>query len=281
MNDKNLKGGVAVITGAASGIGEALSRHAVQELGMKVVLADISEEGLDRVAGELRAMGGDVLPMVTDVTDPTALEHLAEQTASHYGNVKLLVNNAGIELLGFSWEIPADEWEKILRVNIHGVVHGVRAFLPGMIASGEHCIVANLASVAGVSIAPLQTSYVMSKHAVLAFSECLHIEVAMKKANVQVSAVLPGPVNTGIFKAVQKATDPIVDRHREQMARMLEEDGMSAQDAARTIFRQLQDGEFWVSTQPEFTEFLARQRADNLSSLKTPGIEFEGVFDLD
>ena len=282
MTENNsLKGGVAVITGAASGIGEALARHAVQQLNMKVVLADISEQALNRVATDLTAVGGDVLPIVTDVSNPADMDKLADKTFSHYGSVKLLVNNAGIEMLGFSWEIAADQWEKILNVNIHGVVHGVRAFLPKMIESGEPCIVANMSSLAGVSIAPIQASYVMSKHAVLAFSECLHLELAIKQAKVQVSAVLPGPVKTKIFETVDEAVEPAVAAHRQQMIELLDQNGMSAEEAAETIFRQLRGGQFWVSTHPEITQAMARQRADSLSNLSTPFIDIESSFNLD
>jgi NADP-dependent 3-hydroxy acid dehydrogenase YdfG len=281
MKNNSVSGGVAVITGAASGIGEALARHAVQQLNMKVVLADISEQALNRVANELTAVGGDVLPVVTDVSNPADMDNLADKTFSHYGSVKLLVNNAGIEMLGFSWEISADQWEKILNVNIHGVVHGVRAFLPKMIDSGEPCIVANMSSLAGVSIAPIQASYVMSKHAVLAFSECLHLELAIKQAKVQVSAILPGPVKTKIFETVDEAVEPAVAAHRQQMIELLDQNGMSAEEAAETIFSQLQAGQFWVSTHPQITKAMAQQRAESLSNLSTPFIDIESAFNLD
>lgn len=276
----DLNGGVAVITGAASGIGEALARYAVQELGMKVVLADISEASLARVANELAAGGAEVLAVVTDVSQPEALDNLADQAFAKFGQVNLLVNNAGIEMLGFSWEIPADQWEKILNVNIHGVVHGVRAFLPRMLESGEPGIVANLSSLAGVSIAPIQASYIMSKHAVLSFSECLHLELAMKQAPIQVSAILPGPVKTRIFAAVEEAAEPAVAEHRQQMIDMLEANGMTADDAAATIFQQLQAGQFWVSTHPEMTEALAQQRAVSLSEQRKPFMDLAS-FNMD
>ncbi|RLQ21362.1 SDR family NAD(P)-dependent oxidoreductase [Seongchinamella sediminis] len=281
VENVKLVGGVAVITGAASGIGAAMARYAVQELGMKVVLADISRAALDRASAELAALGGDVLSVATDVSKPEALDALADRAYGQYGQVNLLVNNAGIELLGFSWELPASQWEQLLGVNIHGVVHGVRAFLPRMIASAEPAIVANLSSIAGISIAPLQASYVMSKHAVLAFSECLQLELAMKQASIQVSAVLPGPVKTKIFAALDEATDPAVAEHHRQMVELLDRNGMGPEEAAETIFHQLQDGQFWVSTHPELTRAMAQQRGHSLSCLATPQLDANSAFNLE
>lgn len=269
MTAIDLAGGVAVITGAASGIGRAMAQHAVRKLSMRVVLADISAEALQGFASELTSDGGDVLPVVTDVTDPRALDELARKSFSKFGKVSLLLNNAGIELLGYSWELPIEQWEKLLKVNIHGVVHGARAFLPKMIASGERCIVANMASIASVSIAPMQAGYVMSKHALLAFSECLRVELQMQQAGVQVSAILPGPVKTGIFDELDKPAGTDVAKYQQEMMSLLEQDGMPADEAAARIFVQLQQGEFWISTHPEMMRELAHKRATMLSDLPT------------
>ena len=274
----NLNGGVAVITGAASGIGESLARHAATELNMQVVLADIDAAGIERLAAALGEQGCATLAVQTDVTDPAALDRLAQQTLAHFGTPRLLVNNAGIETLGWSWEIPAAQWDKILDVNIHGVVHGVRAFLPAMLEAGEPCIVANLSSLAGVCIAPLQTSYVMSKHAVLAFSECLQMEMQMKQAKVQVAAVMPGPVKTRIFSAIDEATDPHVAQHLKEMVELLDQNGMQAGEAAAMIFAQLTEGKFWVSTHPEMVQQMAAVRAQHLSALDTPGMDADNAF---
>ena len=273
--------GVAVITGAASGIGEALARHASCDQNMKVVLADIAERPLQQLASELSELGCDVLAVPVDVSEPESMAELAKKTYSHFGDVMLLVNNAGIETLGFSWEIPAAQWDKILKVNVHGVVNGVNAFAPAMIASGKPCVIANMSSVAGLTTAPIQASYVMSKHAVLAFSECLHLEMAMKSVPIQVSAVLPGPVKTQIFNSIEQHPDPIVSNHRQEMIDLLEKNGMAPKDAAETIFEQLSSGQFWVSTHPEMTAMLAQQRAASLSMLMTPSIHVESAFNID
>jgi NAD(P)-dependent dehydrogenase (short-subunit alcohol dehydrogenase family) len=267
-------GGVAVVTGAGSGIGEGLARYAA-ELGMTVVLADISRERIDEVASSIRSSGGTALAIPTDVSDPDALDRLADQTYEAFGEVRLLVNNAGIETLGFSWDIPATTWERTLDVNIHGVVHGVRAFAPRMLSAGNPAFIANTSSVGGLGIMPVQTAYIMSKHAVLAFTECLRLEMAVKKAPLKVSVILPGPVATRIFADSEGASDPITRYHRQVMQQMLGTDGISGYEAARRILPQIAAGEFWASTHPEMTRDYARARADSLAELREPRLSAE------
>lgn len=266
---QELSGGVAVITGAGSGIGEGLARHAA-ELGMKVVLADISAERIERVAAEIAASGGEVLTVPTDVSDPAALDRLADRTYEHFGSVRLLVNNAGVETLGLSWEIPAATWQKTIDINVCGVVHGVRAFAPRMVASAEKAFIANTSSVGGLGIMPIQTPYIMSKHAVLAFSECLRLEMQVMKTNVHVSVILPGPVATRIFTDSDTVTDTVSMYHRKVMQDMLASAGISGDEAARRIMPQIAAGDFWASTHPEMTREYARNRADSLSHLHDP-----------
>lgn len=269
-------GGVAVITGAGSGIGEGLARHA-SALGMKVVLADIDKARIDQLAEEFRANGRDALAVVTDVSDPAALDALASKTHDTFGDVRLLINNAGIETLGYTWEIPAALWEKTLAINIHGVIHGVRAFTPRMIESGKKCFIANVSSIGSLGMMPIQTSYILSKHAILSFTECLHLEMQLKQSQVQVSAILPGPVATRIFSDAKGADDPLVTHHREVMKGMLDQLGITAADAAQRIFAQIADGKFWVSTHPEMTQSMARNRAIHLEGLATPTMAAETI----
>lgn len=266
---KKLQGGVAVITGAASGIGEGLARYAA-EIGMKLVIADINEDRLNAVAEDIRHSGSEVLVVPTDVSDPAAIENLADKAFAHYGEVRLLINNAGIETLGFIWEIPADAWDKTLNINIHGAVHGVRAFAPRMLESGKPGFIANTASTGGLGIMPVQTAYIMSKHAMIAFSECLAMEMQVKQAPIHVSAILPGPVATRIFEESKGNEDTVSAYHREAMKAMLKEQGMTGYEAARQILPQIAAGEFWVSTHPEVTQHFAANRADHLANLRKP-----------
>jgi NAD(P)-dependent dehydrogenase (short-subunit alcohol dehydrogenase family) len=261
--------GVAVITGAGSGIGEALART-VAASGMTVVLADIDAGRIDRVSAEINGAGGLALAIPTDVADPAALDRLAARTHEAFGDVRLLVNNAGVETVGLIWDIPAELWERTFKINVLGVVNGVRAFAPRMLECGRPAHIANVASVGGLSIFPVETAYISSKHAVLSFTEGLYLEMLMQQKPIHVSAVMPGPVATGIFDGARGAGSA-QDHHRSAMKDMLAE-GMQPMEAARIILAGIAQGDFWVSTHPDLTLRTARMRADYLSTLALPDL---------
>jgi NAD(P)-dependent dehydrogenase (short-subunit alcohol dehydrogenase family) len=266
-----LRGGVAVITGAGSGIGEGLA-HAAAAAGMQVVLADVAADRIERVAGAIRASGGSAHPIPTDVADPASIERLAAAVHARFGDVRLLANNAGIETLGFTWDLPAESWERIIRINVLGVIHGVRVFAPRMLAAGQRAFVANTASIGALGMMPVQTPYVLSKHAVLSFSECLRMEMDAKRAPISVSAVLPGPVATRIFDDAALGRDAAsVMTHRGVMQKMVG-GGLSGREAADRILAGVAAGEFWVSTHPELTAQMAKQRAEYLATQATPAL---------
>ncbi|MEQ8800993.1 MAG: SDR family NAD(P)-dependent oxidoreductase [Haliea sp.] len=265
------RGGVAVITGAGSGIGEGLARLAARQ-GMRVVLADVALDRAEQVAEEIRAGGAEALAVHTDVSDPEALDRLAAVTHESFGDVTLLVNNAGIETLGYVWELPAALWDKTLNSNSHGAIHGVRAFVPRMLEAGKRAWIANTSSIGGLGIMPIQTSYVLSKHAILSFSECLFLEMQVKQAPIHVSAILPGPVATRIFEDSKTGQDPVNARHREIMRNMLKSDGITGYEAAERILPQIAAGKFWVSTHPETTLEFASNRARHLAALADPAL---------
>lgn len=263
-------GGVAVITGAGSGIGEGIARTAAS-VGMKVVLADIATDRIEVIAEEIRKAGGEALAVTTDVTDAAALDRLASTTYETFGDVRLLVNNAGIEMLGHVWEIPAATWEKALSINVLGVINGVRAFAPRMLAADHPAFIANLSSVGGLGMMPIQTPYILTKHAVLSFTECLALEIEMTGKPISVSAVLPGPVATRIFEDAPVGDNPsTVDRHRAHMNAMLREYGISGLEAGQRILDGIAAGQFWVSTHPEMTAEAAAGRAAYLQSGARP-----------
>lgn len=263
-------GGVAVITGAGGGIGAGLARRA-GAIGMKVVLADISLERAEAVAAELRATGAAAMAAAVDVSRPEELDRLADHVHAVWGDVRLLVNNAGIETIGMSWEIPAARWEQTLNVNIHGVVHGVRAFAPRMLASGKPACIANLASTGSFYVMPTQTAYIMTKHAIEAYTECLYLEMQMTGKPVQVSSIIPGMVKTGIFDAEAGAGEPEgARRHRAVMRDLMANYGMDLTEAATVIFDKLAAGRFWVDTQPEMTDDAVGARIAFLTKRANP-----------
>ncbi len=269
------KGGAAVITGAGSGIGEGIARTAAA-FGMQVLLADIAIDRAEAVAADIRAVGGIALAVRTDVSIPSELDQLADRAYAEFGDVKLLVNNAGIETLGFVWELPIERWEKTLTVNIHGAIHGVRAFAPRMLQSADQTYIANVASIGGLGMMPVQTPYILSKHAILSFTECLHLEMQLQERPVSISAVLPGPVATRIFEDANGAdAEPVIAAHRETMRRMLVEQGITPLEAGRRILDGIAANQFWVSTHPEITAQMAEARADHLAGLKTPEMTAE------
>jgi len=263
-------GGVAVITGAGSGIGEGLARCAAA-LGMKVVLADIAADRIERVAADIRAEDGIALPVPTDVTNRTALERLADAAYGEFGEVRLLVNNAGIETIGYTWDIPAEIWDKALAINVSGVIHGARIFAKRMLESGKPGYIANVSSVGGLCMMPTQAPYIVSKHAVLSFTECLYLEMQLQPKPIHISAVLPGPVATRIFEdAAADRASGFVERQRDVMKQMLVSQGLVPRQAGEIILRGIAAEQFWVSTHPEVTAYMAKDRADYLAALKTP-----------
>ena len=267
MSLEAFRGGVAVITGAGSGIGEGLART-LGQVGASVVAADIALDRAERVAGEIRAAGGRAHALAVDTADPASIERLASEVHARFGDVRLLVNNAGIETIGLAWELSAAAWERIVRINVLGPIHGVRAFAPRMLAAGERAFLANVASVGAFGMMPVQNPYVMSKHAVLSFSEGLRLEMDLVKANVSVSVITPGPVATRIFRDAEVKGEGAA--HHQGVMQNMVGSGISGLEAAQRILAGVARGDFWVSTHPEMTASMAKQRADHLATLATP-----------
>jgi len=194
---RDFAGRVAVVTGAASGIGRALAR-AFAERGMRIVLADLQAAALDAIAAELRGVGADVLAVPTDVAVADEVTALAESAQEAFGRVHVVCHNAGVFAAGLSWEASLADYAWVFDVNVWGVVHGVRAFTPLQLDHGEPGHVVITASMAALTSAPFCAPYYMSKHAVLALAETLHLELAAKGAAVGVSVVCPELVNTRI-----------------------------------------------------------------------------------
>ena len=188
-------GKTAVITGAGSGIGAGLARMA-GEVGMRVVLADVDAGRLEEVRAALAKTGTEVLAVTTDVRDATSVDALATAAFGAFGSVELLINNAGIESVGRVWETSPESWQRMQRVNVDGTFHGIRSFVARMGANPLPSHVVNVASVAAISSSALNSAYHASKHAVLALTECLHIECSEVFPQISVSVVCPAAVTT-------------------------------------------------------------------------------------
>jgi NAD(P)-dependent dehydrogenase (short-subunit alcohol dehydrogenase family) len=192
-----LAGRTAVVTGAASGIGLATVEAFVAE-GMSVVMSDVDEARLTEHADRLTESGARVRAITADVREPEALERLGQAAQSEFGSLHIAVNNAGVVVTGNSWELPLAQWRRVVDVDLWGVIHGVHAFVPLILASGDEGHVVNTASMAAV-YAPAQLGpYAVSKHGVLALSDVLRAELAAAGAPIGVSVVMPGMIKTGM-----------------------------------------------------------------------------------
>jgi len=197
---KDVKDKVAVVTGAASGIGRGMAQSFVHA-GMKVVLSDVEEARLAATCKDLQALGADVHAVVTDVSKPDHVSALAQQSLSRYGAVHVLCNNAGVGTEARpSWNASLEDWNWVLGVNLMGVIHGIRNFIPLMIEQGGEAHIVNTASLAGL-IYGENTVYSVSKFGVVALSESIQLELARAGHSLKVSVLCPAWVNTDIARA--------------------------------------------------------------------------------
>jgi NAD(P)-dependent dehydrogenase (short-subunit alcohol dehydrogenase family) len=192
-----LAGKTAVVTGAASGIGLAVT-EAFVAAGVRVVMSDIQREALTEQAARLTSGGGVVRTVVADVRDPEAVQQIGRTATEHFGALHIAVNNAGVVVTGNSWELSLDDWHRVIDIDLWGVIHGIRTFVPLILASGEEGHVVNTASMAAVYAPARLGPYAVSKHGVLALSDVLRAELAAIEAPVGVSIVLPGMIKTGM-----------------------------------------------------------------------------------
>jgi NAD(P)-dependent dehydrogenase (short-subunit alcohol dehydrogenase family) len=273
---KDFKDKVAVITGAASGIGRALADRCVQE-GMKAVLADVEREPLAKAEASLKASGATVLAVRTDVSRAGDLEALAQKALEAFGAVHLLCNNAGVGTEAAVWESTIAEWEWVIGVNLWGVVHGVRVFVPLMLAQDTECHIVNTASMAGLISGPGLGAYKVTKHGVVTLSETLHHELAERGAKVKVSVLCPGIVNTRIVESERNRPghlpppEPrgLASGARWEALRRLVPAGMPPAQVADAVFEALRKDRFYILTHPEGKEAI-RTRMEDILQERSP-----------
>jgi NAD(P)-dependent dehydrogenase (short-subunit alcohol dehydrogenase family) len=268
---KEFRDKVAVITGAASGIGRALADRCVQE-GMKTVLADVDGETLTKTEASLKASGATVLAVRTDVSQAGDVEALARKTLDAFGAVHLLCNNAGVAASAAIWESTLADWEWVLGVNLWGVIHGVRVFVPVMLTQDAECHIVNTSSMAGLLSSPGLGAYNVAKHGVVTLSETLHHELAERGAKVKVSVLCPGIVNTRIMESARTrpgglpATEPLdpASAARWEALRRLVPEGMPPAQVADAVFDALRKDQFYILTHPEGKEAVRMRMEDIL-----------------
>jgi len=271
-------GRVAVITGAASGFGRAFAEEAAA-LGMKVVLADVEKPHLDEAVAALRASGAEAIGVPTDVSDSKAVEALAQAAVDAFGRVHLLFNNAGVGGTGgFIWESSAKDWDWAFGVNVFGVMNGIRAFTPGMLAHGERAHIVNTASVAGLVSPPAMGVYNASKHAVVALTETLYHDLKSANAAVGCSVLCPAFVATGISNSqrnrpaeLQNDAPPTRSQQAAnlRLQRAVNSGRQTAADVARKTFEAVREGHFYVLTHPGILPSV-KLRHQDIEALREP-----------
>jgi NAD(P)-dependent dehydrogenase (short-subunit alcohol dehydrogenase family) len=255
-------GGIAVITGAASGFGLEASRLAARR-GMKVVMADVQADALATAQAEIEALGAEVLPFRLDVSKAAEVEALADATFARFGVPSFVFNNAGVGAGGLIWEHTAADWDWVIGVNLMGVAHGVRVFVPAMLAQAAkdpawHGHVVNTASMAGLLNAPNMGVYNVSKHAVVSLSETLHQDLALVSDQVHAHVLCPYFVPTGISKSHRNrpAELPPARPTKSQLIAQAMSDKavgsgkVSAAQVVQWLFEACDDNSFYVYSHP-------------------------------
>jgi NAD(P)-dependent dehydrogenase (short-subunit alcohol dehydrogenase family) len=270
---KEFQGKVAVITGAASGIGRALADACCAE-GMKVVLADVERAALARTEEELRARGGAVLAVPTDVSVEAQVQALAREALEAFGAVHLVVNNAGVGTAGLLWEQALTDWQWVVGVNFWGVVHGIRTFVPILLRQGAEGHVVNTASVAGLLAGPGNGIYGATKFAVVALSESLHFELGLVGGHVGVSVLCPGYVRTRILESERnrpaelRGRSPALTPEQKAVAEWVRrqiDSGTPPAEIAAQVLEAVKTRRFFVLPHPEFDPLIERRTRDLLA----------------
>jgi NAD(P)-dependent dehydrogenase (short-subunit alcohol dehydrogenase family) len=244
---------------------------------MKTVLADVEVEALAKTEADLKAAGATVLAVPTDVSRARDVEALAHTALDVFGAVHLLCNNAGVGTEAAIWESTLEEWEWVMGVNLWGVIHGVRTFVPLMLAQDTECHIVNTASLAGLISGPGLGVYKVTKHAVVSLSETLHHELAERGAKVRVSVLCPGIVNTRITESARNRPGPLqpaapldpASGARWEALRRLIPAGMSPVQVADAVFAALREDRFYVLTHPEGKEAV-RTRMEDILQERSP-----------
>jgi NAD(P)-dependent dehydrogenase (short-subunit alcohol dehydrogenase family) len=275
---KDLSKRVAVVTGAASGIGFAMcERFAADQ--MSIVMADIEDGPLQEASAKIRSLGVEVLPRKVDVANAEAVEELAVETFATFGAAHVLCNNAGVGGGGAQSTLSVAEWNWVLGVNLHGVVHGIASFLPRMLASGEEGHIVNTASMAGHVAFSGMGPYNASKYAVVGISESLFHELV--GTNIGVSALCPGWVNTKIGESGRNRPADLPERvarpddaARSEFIATVLAAGLSPSEIANMVHHAILTNKFWIFSHPEMMPGI-RTRTDEILTGRNPGSPIE------
>ena len=269
---------VAVITGGGSGIGRALA-IALSKEGAKVVLADIDEGGMAETA---KSLATENLAVRCDVSRPEQLDNLAASTYKRFGAAHLVFNNAGVAVAGPMWTATLEDWKWSVDINLMGVVHGIRAFVPRMLAAGTEGHIVNTASVAGLLSLHGSAVYCATKHAVVTLSECLYQDLRVANAAIGVSVLCPAFVKTGIGESERHrpkelaATNPLAAPYVAAVRKALEHGKLSAEDVARITLEGLKAGRFYILPHTKIKLAIEARMKDILEDRVPTDVSFKG-----
>ena len=277
---KIFSGRVAVVTGAASGIGLALAERFARE-GMNLVLADINGEQLNQVAHSLRVRGRTVLAVRTDVANARSVAALAKKTFKVFGAVHILCNNAGVNPQGgryaAPWQVSLDDWKWAIDVNLWGVIHGIRSFVPSMIAGGDEGHIVNTASISGMLSGASGSIYGMTKHAIVRVSEGVYASLQDAGAKIGTTVLCPGAVRTAIRNSEQSSKgdlEPPVDtvaarlRDKELSDEMMRR-AISPDEVADQTIEAITENRFYVLTTSAYDDAI-RSRMEAILERRNP-----------
>lgn len=279
---KEFKDKVAVVTGAASGIGRAMAERFAAE-GMKVVLADVEDSALASAEAAMKAAGATVLAVRTDVSKAADVEALAAATLEGFGRIHVLCNNAGVPpVTGPSWELTEADWQWVLGVNLWGVLHGIRVFIPIMLKQDTEGHIVNTASVAGLLSAPWFATYDVAKHGVVTLTESLHRELAAVGSKLKVSVLCPAWVKTQLMTgdrnrpaALSTDSPPATvpqSALMEQAVRQLVATGTDPAGIADRVLQAIKDEQLYILPHPEWKDRV-RERADDIIAERNPAVD--------
>jgi len=279
---KEFKDKVSVITGAASGIGFGIAEKCARE-GMKVVLADIEVSALENAESMLKAIGAETLAVPTDVSNGKEVEALADTTYDTFGEVNLLFNNAGVGVVGSLWECSEADWKWVLGVNLWGVIHGIRVFVPRMLEQQVDGYIVNTASGAGLLSSPYFGIYQVTKHGVVTLSETLYHELNLIESKLKVSVLCPGYVKSRIRDAernrpsrLSNVGEVVIRKEVQEFNEELDsgvEAGMSPSTLADIVFDAIRKEKFYIlpGTLPEY-ETEIRTRMEEILQERNPSL---------
>ena len=270
---KMLEGRVAAVTGAASGLGRAMALAFAGE-GMHAALADVDEPGLKSTLNEVQGRGVRAFAMRVDVSRYEEVESFCSKAIAQFGATHVVCNNAGVSPLGAVWENTLADWQWILGVNLWGVIHGVRAFVPRLLAQGEGHVV-NTASVAGLISPPGMGAYNVTKHAVVALSESLHHDLRLRGSPVGVSVLCPAYVPTGIADSERNRPRELLNpgkspsKEEAMLKKAVASGKLSADDVARAVVAAVKEERFYVLTHPRIKGAI-RARMEDILEERAP-----------